>query len=145
MSRSAGINQLNLVVTVRDLVAGTITEEWFSRSPLPVGRGSDSVLRLDADSVSSRHGAFLFASGSPLQYVDYGSTNGTLIDGTKIDPNLPVTLHDRSVVGIAPFMLIVRTVMAPPRDPPDDTATQTPVTTKDDPEPRHSPSQPDRK
>lgn len=128
MKQHVGTDRLYLVVTVRDLVAGTVSEEWLSGSPVTVGRRKDSVLRLDADSVSSRHGAFLFAPDSRLQYIDFNSTNGSVIDGVRMDPNMAVTLRDRSVVGISPFLLIVRTELAPPRDSADDVENRTPIT-----------------
>ena len=116
MNDPADKNVLHLVVTARDLLAGTVTEEWFSRSPVTVGRRDECELRLNAEAVSSRHGAFMFGPGVPFQYVDFGSTNGSVVDGVKIDPNVPVALHDRSVVGVAPFLLIVRTEMGPARN-----------------------------
>lgn len=105
----AEAERIELVITVRNLVEGDLAEERFSRSPVIVGRRADCDLLLGADSVSSRHGAFLLGPGSDLQYVDYASTNGTLVDGVTIAPNVPIPLRDRSVVGIGPFMLIVRT------------------------------------
>jgi pSer/pThr/pTyr-binding forkhead associated (FHA) protein len=116
---------LYLAVTVRNLLAGTLTEEWFSRSPVTVGRREESELQLEADSVSGRHGAFLFGPSSPLQFIDFNSTNGTVVDGVRIQPNVPGTLHEHSVVGIAPFLLIVRTEMAPARA--DDFEGKTPI------------------
>jgi len=116
MKPPIGADRLYLVVTVWNLVAGTSSEEWFSESPVTVGRREDSELRLDGDSVSSRHGAFLFSADSRLQYIDFNSTNGSVIGGVRMDPNMAVILRDRSVVGISPFLLIVRTELAPPRD-----------------------------
>ena len=133
MTQPTDEDRLHLVVTVRNLVAGTIREEWFSRSPVTVGRRDDSKLQLEAESVSVRHGVFMFGPGSAAQYVDFGSTNGSLVDGARTEPNVPVTLLDRSVVGVAPFLLIVRTELAPPRDPADDADTRTPITPKENP------------
>ena len=116
MKPPIGADRLYLVVTVWNLVAGTSSEEWFSESPVTVGRREDSELRLDGDSVSSRHGAFLFSPDSRLQYIDFNSTNGSVIGGVRMDPNMAVILRDRSVVGISPFLLIVRTELVPPRD-----------------------------
>ena len=116
MKPPIGADRLYLVVTVWNLVTGTSSEEWFSESPVTVGRREDSELWLDGDSVSSRHGAFLFSPDSRLQYIDFNSTNGSVIGGVRMDPNMAVILRDRSVVGISPFLLIVRTELAPPRD-----------------------------
>jgi pSer/pThr/pTyr-binding forkhead associated (FHA) protein len=128
MKHPGGTDCLYLVVTVRNLVAGTVSEEWFSQSPVTVGRREDSELRLDGHSVSSRHGAFLFAPDSRLQYIDFNSTNGSVVGGVWVDPNMAVTLRDRSVVGICPFLLIVRTELASPRDSADDVEHRRPIT-----------------
>jgi len=141
MKHPVGTGHLYLIVTVRDLVAGTVSEEWFSRSPVTVGRREDSELRLDRDSVSSRHGAFLFSPDSRLQYIDFNSTNGSVVGGVRMDPNMAVTLRDRSVVGISPFLLIVRTELAPRRDSADDVENRTPITASTpDPDSARSPA-----
>jgi hypothetical protein len=118
---------LHLVITARDLLTGEIGEHWFARSPVTIGRLPENVLCLDAPPVSAHHGAFTFGAEPPLRYVDFGSTNGSYVDGTRIEPHELVTLNDWSVVGVAPYLLIVRLALAPPRDPADDTEPRTPV------------------
>lgn len=58
-----------------------------------VGRGSDCDWQIDDASVSTLH-ARLEASVSPpeLAVVDLGSSNGTFVDGDRIDANAPRTL-----------------------------------------------------
>jgi pSer/pThr/pTyr-binding forkhead associated (FHA) protein len=118
---------LHLVITARDLLTGEIAEHWFARSPVTIGRLPENVLCLDAPPVSGYHGTFTFGAEPPLRYVDFGSTNGSYIDGNRIEPNELVTLNDWSVVGVAPYLLIVRLALAPPRDSADDTEPRTPV------------------
>jgi hypothetical protein len=118
---------LHLVITARDLLTGEIGEHWFARSPVTIGRLPENVLCLDAPPVSGHHGAFTFGAAPPLRYVDFGSTNGSYVDGIRIEPHELVTLNDWSVVGVAPYLLIVRLALAPPRDPADDTEPRTPV------------------
>jgi hypothetical protein len=54
------------------------------RAPgLVVGRGTEADLRINDPGVSRRHIEFL-VSGDDLEVVDLGSTNGMLVDGTKV-------------------------------------------------------------
>jgi hypothetical protein len=54
------------------------------RAPgLVVGRGTEADLRINDPGVSRRHVEFVVA-GEDLEVVDLGSTNGMLVDGTKV-------------------------------------------------------------
>jgi predicted component of type VI protein secretion system len=119
---------LYLVVSIRNLWTGETREEWFARSPVTVGRSKKNSLLLDERTVSSRHGSFLFGETSPLQYVDEGSTNGSYLDGVRLEPHKPAILRDRSVIGVPPFMMIVHMSREPPRDRATAADAETPVT-----------------
>ena len=50
---------------------------------LVVGRGTEADLRIDDPGVSRRHVEFI-VNGDDLEVVDLGSTNGMLVNGTKV-------------------------------------------------------------
>lgn len=50
--------------------------------------------------VSGRHGEFRCAGGN-WEIVDYGSTNGTFVNGVKLIPNVPAAIKRGDVVKIA--------------------------------------------
>ena len=76
----------------------------LSESPLLIGRGSDAAIRLDDDYVSTRH-ARIAASGDQWFVEDLGSTNGMLVNGTKVGR---AVLHDGSEVKIGRTTMTVR-------------------------------------
>jgi hypothetical protein len=84
-----------------------------SRHPLEppgiiVGRGGDAGLRVDDPGVSRRHVEFRVresSEGAQLSVVDLGSTNGTTVDGHRIQH---AVLHDGAVVQIGSTKLVVR-------------------------------------
>jgi len=96
---------LQLTTIVRDVQTATMNAHTFTRSPVLVGRQFGNQLRLDARMVSRRHGAFLFSKDG-LQFIDYGSANGTFIDGIRAAPNVPLDVRDSSIITIAPFQLV---------------------------------------
>lgn len=80
-----------LRIEVRDHARGERHVHTFSRSPVFVGRGSENHLRLDAPFVSNCHGVFYFEAGR-LEFVDPGSTNGTVVDGEPLERAQRVSL-----------------------------------------------------
>lgn len=69
-----------------------------------IGRGGDADIILD-DTGVSRHHLELRHEGEGLVATDLGSTNGTFVDGERIQT--PVTLHDRSAVTVGRTRLTV--------------------------------------
>lgn len=72
----------------RSRAARAVLEVNGTRHPLRapglvVGRGTDAGLRIDDPGVSRQHVEFLVA-GDALEVVDLGSTNGMLVNGTKV-------------------------------------------------------------
>jgi len=75
---------------------------------LVVGRGSEADLRINDPGVSRRHAEFRVSRtrGLPeVSVVDLGSTNGTLVDGRRVDQ---APLDDGSTVRIGNTDLVVR-------------------------------------
>jgi hypothetical protein len=96
---------LQLTTIIRDAQRATMTARSFTRAPVLVGRQDANHLRLDARVVSRRHGAFLFSTNG-LQYVDYGSANGTYVDSVRVAPYRPIDIRDSSVIAIVPFQIV---------------------------------------
>ena len=69
------------------------------------GAAERESLRLDAHIVSRNHGAFLF-SNHGLQFIDYGSANGSYVDGVRVAPNRPIDVRNSSVITIVPFQIV---------------------------------------
>ena len=71
-----------------------------------IGRGQDADLRLPDTGVSRRHGDVRF-DGVGAVLHDLGSTNGTLVDGSRITGE--VALQPGAVLQIGPYRLSYRT------------------------------------
>jgi hypothetical protein len=95
-----------LTVYVRDRVTQATAEHRFTASPVLVGRGQVNGVRLSADNVSRYHGALLFGDRS-LRWVDFGSTNGTMIDGVAIDADVLTDVVDASLIDVGQYRLTV--------------------------------------
>jgi diguanylate cyclase (GGDEF)-like protein len=70
----------------------------LDRSPVTIGRGADSYIVLEGDSVSRRH-AHLERRGSAWFVVDDGSTNGTYVNEEQIVKEQLLNNSDRLKVG----------------------------------------------
>jgi len=103
--RRATMKLLQLTAIVRDVQTGIMTAHSFTRSPVLVGRQYGNQLRLDAAIVSRRHGAFLFSKDG-LEFIDYASANGTLVDGVRCAANMPTDIRAGAVLTIAPFQIV---------------------------------------
>lgn len=75
------------------------------RTEITIGRQSDRHLRFSDDYVSRRH-ARIVASTNGLELVDDDSRNGTWHNGTRLEPGVPVPLHDRDELGFGPYTLV---------------------------------------
>jgi len=77
------------------------TRTVLSDIPIEIGRGSNSGLMLDSDSVSRRH-AKIEPMGTGHRLTDLGSTNGTYVNGLRIKDH---TLKDGDRVQIGKALL----------------------------------------
>jgi predicted component of type VI protein secretion system len=77
-----------LRVRVEDLDDHTVESFAFLRSPVRVGRGELNDLRLERPYVSTWHGVVQFDDDG-VRYVDLGSTNGSTLDGARLERNAP--------------------------------------------------------
>jgi len=72
-------------------------EHALDRSKLVLGRSGEADVRLDDSEVSAEHAVIEF-TGEGFRIVDLGSTNGTLVNGTRIDAH-DLEAGDRLQVG----------------------------------------------
>lgn len=93
-----------LTIRVEDTATGRVTSAAFTQSPVNVGRSALNQLRLEEGFVSQWHGCFRFDEQS-VSYVDMGSTNGTDVDGKRLQKGLPVVLQQGTELRIGPLRL----------------------------------------
>ncbi len=67
-------------------------------APILLGRGADATIRLDDDSVSTRHARFV-PHGDDWYIEDLGSTNGTYIGSQRITTPMMVAIGVQVRVG----------------------------------------------
>lgn len=78
----------------------------LTRDVTHVGRGMTADIRLDDHTVSARH-AIIVARADRLRILDDRSTNGTVVNGRRIDE---AVLHDGDVVVLGRVVLTYRAV-----------------------------------
>jgi DNA-binding winged helix-turn-helix (wHTH) protein len=71
-----------------------------------LGRGADSLVWIDAQSVSRRHARLMIASGLAT-LEDLGSKNGTFVNGTRLTAPVALRDGDELRVGSVPMTLKV--------------------------------------
>lgn len=91
---------------------------------LIVGRSSESFLRIDDPAVSRDHARLMVADGVTVE--DLGSTNGTLINGERINGVVEVADGDELTIGSRTFSLRLGGQVEV-HDPKDDTPVTQPV------------------
>jgi Protein of unknown function (DUF3662)/FHA domain len=70
-----------------------------------VGRGGEADLRINDPGVSRRHAELRFEDAGELVVEDLGSTNGTLVDGRRVERS---RLHDGATVRVGNTDVVVR-------------------------------------
>jgi len=93
-----------LSVRVENCATHQFTEHTFQRSPVRIGRNALNELSLQEGYVSLSHAVLRF-DPERIQIIDLGSTNGTQVDGVRIESNVPVTLKDSSELRIGDLRL----------------------------------------
>jgi hypothetical protein len=79
----------------------------FERSPVHIGRGPRNELLIDHAFVSHQHGVLHF-DGSGVDYIDLGSTNGSFLDGVRLESNRFATVQTGALLNIGPLRLRVK-------------------------------------
>ena len=84
-----------------DVIRGAKTKEIRLRLPTVIGRGGDSKLKLPASTVS-RHHCEVYEFEGQIAIRDLGSSNGTMVNGHRIQGPTFITPEDE--VGIGPIV-----------------------------------------
>jgi predicted component of type VI protein secretion system len=88
----------------------------FDQSPIRIGRNPLNNIVIEDGFVSQWHGMIRFDDTS-ISYIDLGSTNGTLLDGTRVPKNVPVPLMGVAQLRIWGYLLVVTLGQALPGEP----------------------------
>ncbi len=57
----------------------------LQQGPSVIGRGTDAAIRLEDDGISRRHAQLVLGADGKVVVEDLGSTNGTFINGAKVE------------------------------------------------------------
>lgn len=93
-----------LHITVFDAETGTTSEYKFANSPVRIGRNPLNDLSLPFAFVSGWHAVIRFDDES-ARFFDLGSTNGTLLDGRRVQAGEPVEIGELLSVTIGKLEL----------------------------------------
>jgi type VI secretion system FHA domain protein len=93
-----------LSITVFDAETGTTSEYKFANSPVRIGRNPLNDLSLPFAFVSGWHAVIRFDDES-ARFFDLGSTNGTLLDGRRVQAGEPVEIGELLSVTIGKLEL----------------------------------------
>lgn len=69
-----------------------------------IGREPENTVQVDSDALSRRHG-YLFNAGSQWIFCDLGSTNGSWVNGVKVEPGQLRLLRSGDVIQLADFVV----------------------------------------
>src|SRR5215470_14337347 len=69
-----------------------------------IGRGPDQMLVISDTSVSRRHARISIVNGQVVA-EDLGSTNGTFVDGVRVNVNAPRQVDNNSVIKVGDQLL----------------------------------------
>src|SRR5688572_4233449 len=81
-----------VVIQVFDLEAGSTNEYSYGSSPVRIGRNPLNDLALPFPFVSGWHAVVRVDEGG-AKFYDLGSTNGTLLNGRRVQAGEPVPLE----------------------------------------------------
>jgi diguanylate cyclase (GGDEF)-like protein len=78
----------------------------LATGPNWIGRATDNSLQFPEHSVSRHHALIRLNPDGLITLTDLGSTNGTFLNGHRIDPDLPVPLSDGDRVRIGSVVVV---------------------------------------
>ena len=89
-----------------------------SNGSVSIGRGTKCDVSIDHPTLSRTH--LVLQLGKAIEIVDQGSANGTQLRGTRVPPNVPITIAAYEAVQAGDVMLVVQQTdtSAPANKPP---------------------------
>jgi len=93
-----------LVIRVEDTQRGTTTDYAFRQGPVRIGRNARNDLCLLARFVSGWHGLVEFDEAG-IRYTDLSSTNGTLVDGSRLPDRVAIPIQSGASLWIGALRL----------------------------------------
>lgn len=79
-------------VVVRGRLPGAMIR--LRPGPTTIGRSGDNVLQIADNTVSRHHARLDYRPDGSVRLIDFGSSNGTLVNDEKVEPSRIVILHD---------------------------------------------------
>jgi type VI secretion system FHA domain protein len=103
------VTSYKLTVTLSTAKEIPPSEHVVQKDRVFIGRSTENDIALPDNEkrVSSKH-ARVDRQGASLQITDLGSTNGTFVNGRKIDPNSGVEIKDGDKISIGLYSLLVQ-------------------------------------
>jgi hypothetical protein len=93
-----------LVVRVEDTESRKAVDYVFAHCPVRVGRSARNDIPLPRPFASAWHGVIEFDANA-VRYTDLGSTNGSSIEGDRVEPRTAVEVPRRGAVTIGSYRL----------------------------------------
>jgi predicted component of type VI protein secretion system len=116
-------------ILFRDPRSGSEKKYEFDQSPIRIGRNPLNNVVLEGNFVSGWHGIIRFDNTGTF-YFDLGSTNGTCLDGKRLQKNTPIPITKPTRLTIWMFEIVVTpgapNVMAAPQYQPPMPGIQSP-------------------
>lgn len=106
------------------------TDVALAGEPVSIGRSSESAIRLADPSVSRDHAVLQIEQGR-IAIKDLGSRSGTSVNMMRLEADESVALHDRDLILIGPWKLLVRIEGDEPDPPAEDEKADEPAVKTD--------------
>ncbi len=97
----------NPKILTRIIIEGHASNREFAQETIMIGRGANNDLVIQAQGVSGVH-ALLKLNGHTLTIQDLGSTNGTYVNGVRINNTTPVSAKDIISIGRAEMRVKIK-------------------------------------
>ena len=85
---------------------GTVTRALPTTGTLTLGRGDNADIVIDDTTVSRLHARLVL--GDPMLLEDLGSSNGTWVDGQKLEPGSSVIVRTGALFELGSVLIVVR-------------------------------------
>lgn len=95
---------LPLLVRITNTQTGDTEHSAFASSPVRIGRNQLNELVINEPFVSQWHAVVRFDE-STIRYVDLGSTNGTMVNGHRLQRHMPAEVDPQVDLRIGPVQL----------------------------------------